>query len=325
MKLINLIISILAGVIFCGFILSPVFGAAPTPAPAPQPGAIRGKVYDAATGKGLSGVTLRAFDLNGDPAYKGGTRTGSGGSYILDQLQTGFYTLRADPGSIPGGSNYAVQYYNRKYSKDTADWIPTNSSGIDFPLAPPQQGWAIKGRVYDSVTGAGLAGILVTATGSLGHADAISDRLGNYEIAGLPVSWSGNTDTQYLVWAKTGYMIDQAVYVQQYYNQQSVFDLATWVSESAAGIDFPLRKGGVVTGTIRDEDTGTGIPDITVTVYDQDYTAISFQRTDENGFYSIRPFLTGDYRLYANTDYFHSQHSPQCYFNRWYERETNFY
>ena len=78
--------------------------------------------------------------------------------------------------------------------------------------------------------------------------------------------------------------------------------LATWVSESAAGIDFPLRKGGVVTGTIRDEDTGTGIPDITVTVYDQDYTAISFQRTDENGFYSIRPFLTGDYRLYANTD-----------------------
>ncbi len=109
----------------------------PTMPPAGPPGPIKGRVYDRVTGVGIGNVYVSAFPmLEGLQAY--GDMTNSGGYYTLNEhnpnLPSGLYILYCYAVESMGVRRYRDQYYNQKDDKALANYVPTNSSGIDFPL-----------------------------------------------------------------------------------------------------------------------------------------------------------------------------------------------
>ncbi len=100
-------------------------GPAPTPAPITM-GPISGRVYDRETGRGISGVYVRAFG----GMVSAGLSDGNG-YYRTSTLNAGSYTVLADSSSQP---EYRNQYYNQKDSAVQAWLVPSNTGGIDFPL-----------------------------------------------------------------------------------------------------------------------------------------------------------------------------------------------
>jgi len=90
-------------------------------------GPIQGRVYDRETGAGIADVYIRAL---------GGSMPGTGisdsqGYYTTGTLDRDTYVVYAD---VFNQRDYRAQYYNQKDEEVDATWVPSNSSGIDFPL-----------------------------------------------------------------------------------------------------------------------------------------------------------------------------------------------
>jgi hypothetical protein len=182
------------------------------------------------------------------------------------------------------------------------------------PTAAPPASGPISGRVYDHDTGAGLSGILVVATGTGGSGNDTTNSGGYYSISGLPVG-------TYRMEARPpgNAPANNPVYVRQYYNQVYSFNDALWVPTNCAGIDFPMIRGGTITGRVLDEQTEQGLGDIVLAVY-SGTSQICWTRSAANGSYTLRPLLTGDYTIFVSTDYRSIIHPEDCYTDQWYDR-----
>ncbi len=115
---------------------SPIPTATPLPrTPTPQPtptvkiviGPISGRVYDRVTGLGIANIYVRAV---GEPGLGSGI-SNSQGYYTTQILDISTYTVLADNFN---NFDYRKQYYDQKDSESQAFQVPSNSSGIDFPL-----------------------------------------------------------------------------------------------------------------------------------------------------------------------------------------------
>jgi len=108
---------------------SPVITVTPSPVPTPEIiiGPIRGRVYDRMTGEGIPDVYIRAL---GSPGASAGI-SDIDGYYATGELNADVYTVYAD---IFLQREYEQQYYDQKDSPTGATKVPSNSSGIDFPL-----------------------------------------------------------------------------------------------------------------------------------------------------------------------------------------------
>jgi len=107
--------------------------ASPQPTPQPTPtveiimGPIQGRVYDRETGAGIANIYVRAL---GDNIVSAGI-SDSQGYYNTGLLNIGIYVVYADTFNNP---DYRNQYYNQKDNENQATRVPSNTSGIDFPL-----------------------------------------------------------------------------------------------------------------------------------------------------------------------------------------------
>jgi hypothetical protein len=106
-------------------------------------GEITGTVTDSATGAGIWGICVDAFDGNGNDVGMGGY-TGRAGAYTIYNAPPGavrleFYsqpTAYSNPSC--GGTNYVTQYYSHKSSLATADPVSVTpnatTSGINTAM-----------------------------------------------------------------------------------------------------------------------------------------------------------------------------------------------
>ncbi|MEA1929227.1 MAG: hypothetical protein U9N73_13555 [Candidatus Auribacterota bacterium] len=103
----------------------------PTPSPSPTQGKvigpISGRVYDRVTGEGIPNVYVRA--LGGSMSSAG--ISDNNGDYTTGDINADVYTVFAD---IFLQREYAEQYYDQRPTQSGAAEVPSNSSGIDFPL-----------------------------------------------------------------------------------------------------------------------------------------------------------------------------------------------
>ena len=234
-------------------------------------GSIAGTVYDDATGEPLGGARVTAR-LAGEYPFVREAISGNDGTYILDQLIPGDYSLMATK------RDYVSQDYDEPVTIDGDD-----ITGIDFNLQP--------------IVVAGISGV-VTVYGSnepIEHALvwaissnhpfhwrwAITNEAGEYEIELL----SGEYMVQAWAWGYLAVATTDPIVVED---------------EVVTGIDFELLTldFGSISGTVYNAD---GEP-IAGALVDAGMVNGHFHkriRTDENGAYMFDQVLPGSYLMRA--------------------------
>jgi hypothetical protein len=264
-------------------------------------GSITGTVTAKETGAAVQGVSVVAYNAAGSVVSSGSTD--STGAYRIPGLAAGDYKLNFD-GNYTG---YLDQWYDNKADLSAATPITvTNAgttSGIDAALT---KGGAITGTVTDSVSGAPISGVSVTAydaTSGFWINSGSTNSTGVYTIVGL----AGSHKLRF----------SGAGYVEQWYkgkpDQSSATTVAVTAPNTASGINMVMVKGGTITGIVTDSATGTGIQYVYVDAYDAvtgSWAESGY--TNSSGVYSITGLASGGYKLRF------SSNSADGYVEQWY-------
>ncbi len=173
---------------------------------------------------------------------------------------------------------------------------------------------SISGTVTDAVTGEALSGIEVTVY------DATT---GNYVSSGYT-----GTDGTYTAGRlqsgsyKVQFHDHNGIYFDEWYNNKADFCAAYDVAVTAPSttiVNAALDRGGSITGTVTDAETGEALSGIAVAVYDATtYSYVSYGYTGTDGTYTAGRLQSGSYKVqfYANNG---------IYFDEWYDDKADFY
>lgn len=258
-------------------------------------GAVSGRVTDAATGTGLDDVSVEIYDLSGDRVET--ASTDATGQYTTQTvLRAGDYRVKFIPNDNGSACGYASEFYNHKPSSEAADLVritpPTSATNIDAAL---QLGSTISGRVT-AVVGAGIKNVSVQVYDSTGErvADGRTNAAGVYIIA--PALPSGSYRVGFFPRSD-----DAGRYLDEFYDDKTVLALSVPITlaapASATGIDAVLAQGGAITGRVTAAETGAGLPDVAVSVYNAAGDAIGYANTGIDGVYNTTALPSGMYRV----------------------------
>jgi hypothetical protein len=258
-----------------------------------QPGGtVSGTVTAAATGKPLRGICV---DINA--GFGGGTRTDKTGSFRMDQLPPGRYSVEFSGGCGNSGS-YAPQWFPGRTKQFNAALVTIRAdrvtSGIDAAM---RAGATLSGTVTNS-SGTGLSGICVmaadadnagfvdetglfledTQTGGTGRYRIVNLAAGQYQVAFFYCGFNGGPG-----------------YVTQWFpSQRSEEDagmLDVPAAASVTGLNAAMTRGGAISGTIKAPGfTGQSL-DICITATNR-ATHISTQ-TESGSNTSTAPYAIG--------------------------------
>lgn len=236
------------------------------------------------------GVEVCAIAAGDEPWQGQCTHTGTGGGYSIDALPSGEYRV-----AFHGSDDLLTQYYKGRATLAEAQAVKVSAgsatTGIDASL---QAGGRIAGRVTDALSGAPVEGIEACAhTQSGGWACAGTDANGQYTIEGLA---SGSYAVGFQPWSKN--------YLSAYYGGVEYESEATQVVLSAGatvtGIDMALKPGGEITGTVRDQSSGTPIEGAQVCASSDRPFSSSWPAcvsTGAGGRYTLTQLRSGDYQV----------------------------
>jgi photosystem II stability/assembly factor-like uncharacterized protein/5-hydroxyisourate hydrolase-like protein (transthyretin family) len=251
-------------------------------------GSIVGTVTDKNTAAGIQNVYVAAYNaVTG--LWASSDYTDSYGAYSITGLASGEYKLQFRNQS---NFNYLDQWYSSKADKASATAIsvtvPGTTSGINVALL---KGGSITGTVTDSVSGAAIPGVYVTAVdASTGEwiNSATTDSSGVYSIVGLAGSYK-------LRFSANGY-------VEQWSGDKADQTAATSVTVTApnatAGINMAMVKGGNISGIITDSTTEAVILGAYIDAYNTVTGSwVNSGYSDSSGAYSISGLASGNYKL----------------------------
>jgi 5-hydroxyisourate hydrolase-like protein (transthyretin family) len=228
---------------------------------------IRGRVTDAATGAPIANLDVWVADAGG--VGIGSARTDSNGVYVSPPLPDGHYFLRT----------FNNQGYRDEVFDDIAclvDCRVTNglplplvtglaTTGIDFAL---ERGGSIAGHVTDETTGSALTSVSVEILDRDGRYISTSwiQPDGSYRSTGLP-SGSYRARTR----NSNGY-VDEIHDNVTCIGGQCAPGAGSLISvvdpSTTGGIDFALRRGGQIRGSVRAAVSGDRIDNVSVGIFD---------------------------------------------------------
>jgi 5-hydroxyisourate hydrolase-like protein (transthyretin family) len=240
---------------------------------------INGTVLDAQNGMKLSSMVVAAYTLDGSELVE--ATTDSAGHYQLS-LPSGDYRLLAyDPNQV-----YATAFAGNAGSFDTSPAINSDQNGYDFALLP-----------------GGVAVGSVTANGPVGNPTVAAYNLDGTRRGFVQVSSSG----AYSILLPPGeYKLaaydDTQFYATEFFSAQPDFETANVVAiqgqRAATGINFHLAQAARIAGTVLNAEAPTPLPNMTVTAYTVDGSAVATATTDSSGrFVLVVP--AGTFRIVA--------------------------
>jgi hypothetical protein len=267
-----------------------------------DPGAsISGTVTDAATSDPIAGEEIEIYN--------------SAGNWVTyaDVAADGTYTSHS---GLPAGTFYARTYSYSGYINEVYDNLPClpictptsgtpivlttaeNRMGIDFAL---DKGGSISGTVTDAGTATGISGLRVDIYDGVGTrvASGYTDGSGTY---------TSNSPLAGGIFYATTY--NSGTYLDELYdNLPCPFDctpadgtaITVSLGVQTANINFALDRGGLISGTVTDAETGQGIDDVVVRIYDASGAYLTYGRTSADGSYTInRSLPTGSYFVWSD-------------------------
>lgn len=261
-------------------------------APTLLTGVIVGTVTAADTGNALSFVLVRAYANTGvvESDY-----TDQAGQYVLEDLQPGNYTLRFGQKSPYGG-----EWHENQPAQTTAAPIAVTSGTTTTIHAVLEIGGVISGVVTASDTGLPLADVTVRISDSSGEEVAFdtTDSQGQYSITGL-------TSGLHTVLFSPAVVGDAKAYLAEWYNDKVNATAADTIMLTAPNltpnINAALARGGQISGTVTAADTGDGLSNIRVEVYDDEGDVFLAVSTDAAGNYMTSALPNGRYRILFET------------------------
>lgn len=210
---------------------------------------ISGKVWDFETGAGLAGVTV---------IFTGGaTNTDENGAYSMTVPYGWIGTVTLS--NKPGGTFWQTDH--QAYTNVTEDQEFQDYMWVPQPI--------ISGMVRDSYTGAGVAGVTVSFTGS-GSCTSTTDPSGGYTLS-VPYGATGivtlaNTNTVNGGFSPTSR------------------DYSVAVTDDQLSQDFTWFGPPVISGTVRDFHTGGGVEGVVLSFAG---SCSCTSTTDPSGYYSL--------------------------------------
>ncbi len=273
-----------------------VFGAA-LPASAAGTASISGTVTASDGGAALQGIGVTWFVFDEFGSASGGltTETASDGSFTLDNLEAGEYTL----GFTDASDTYLNAWYGGVDVFDDAQRITLADAevvvGADVAL---DAAGMVSGTVLDAVTNDPLENVQVFASfydeeGGGTFAYATTDVNGEYTIVGmLPalgwvIGFDGSADG----------------YVTEYYdnapNEFSATPVEVVAGQTTEGIDAALDQGGSITGSVAlAANPSTGVGGVEIQAFD-DFGNTFYAYTFGDGAFEMLGVPAGEYRLKA--------------------------
>jgi 5-hydroxyisourate hydrolase-like protein (transthyretin family) len=263
-----------------------------------QFGSLSGRVFDVATGTGLTNPAVCAYTTT--TALFGCTAPNASGQYEIDNVPPGNYYVRTF-----NGIGYINQVYNDVTPADCCSVsIGTQvtvrpaltTSSVDFGLS---LGGRIGGRITDAVTGAGVPNAFIQVFDVAGKyiMGGSTDQLGNYtSYGGLPAG------TYFVRTSNSGGYFNQLYSGKAWIGQSVTTGTPVGVAVGATTtINFALSPGGgIISGRLTDATSGVGLANASVNVYDTTGTFLGGSLVDPSGNYVIDTGLaTGSY--YART------------------------
>jgi hypothetical protein len=215
-------------------------------------GGIGGRITSQSGGAGIASAGVNVYDASGSRI--GGSGVDGSGNYTVSGLSAGSYYVWTY-----NGENYIDQLYQGHVCYDASSCAVTNgtpvvvtagaTTTIDFALAV---GGQIAGRVTETGTSTGLAGVSISISNANGVivANRQTDSTGAFVTQGLPPA------TYYVRTSNTPGYVDKV-----FDNRQCLAcnpNIGTPIVVTAGAIqtaNFALDRGGVVAGRITDANS----------------------------------------------------------------------
>jgi hypothetical protein len=253
-----------------------------------------GAARDAASAP-ISGVTIRAFDLNGTQV--GAVNTSASGTFSIGGLLAGRYFVRADAATVGyvGKLFDDIPCVNCSVFAGMQVVVNTNATttGIDFALDAAAE---ITGTVTNAQTSAPLQSVTVQAylTNGSFASSALTNAMGIYTIRGLP------PDTYFAVTSTTQNVVNELYDDIPCPGCSGVLVTTGTPIQGAAraaatGIDFALEPGATITGTVTDEITGLPLQGSSVSIVDETNRQMGSATTNAAGVYVVGGLRGGSY------------------------------
>jgi hypothetical protein len=258
---------------------------------------ISGLVTDASGNPLKADVSLFGLQHNTFHASRAAVRTDSAGHYSMKVQLNDTVVVFAESGKA-----YLPQYYNnqRTFTEANRIAITGDVTGINFALAlKPVLPNGISGAITDSAKNgiqAHVAAFLVKNGRPDKGIETISDSLGNYAFADIPV---GNYILQ--VFPFNGYSPTYFKYDgSQTFDWRKADSVVVDSVEVATGVNFivvpRIDTGfGRFHGTVR--SNGAAVPGVSVYIVNANQNVVSYGITDANGVYTISDVAAGVFHV----------------------------
>jgi hypothetical protein len=271
--------------------------------------AIAGQVQDAFTGQPLAGMHVTAYGSAGQ--WIGPADTDETGSFLVSGLASG--VAFAVAGSWP----YRRELYSGIPCETGCDvtagtpiavTVGQTTAGIDFALGRLGE---ISGTITRLADGSPMSFAQVAVWDEEGdqYSYATADVDGEYRIAGLDAG-------RYFVTTQTGAELVDEVYddvpCDPSCDPTTGTPLTVSLGHTTAGVDFELRRTGIISGTLSDAVTGgpISVPDpfqpAVVAVFDGSGT-LRASGYSVGGAYQVSGLLTGTYYVKASHPFYRSE------------------
>ena len=289
--------------------------AAPAASSAQPPGAIAGRVRDAATGLPVAGIEVQVLLYPGDTLVAGRAVTDAAGRYRIDDLFPEVYLAQV----VHGAAGYVGQIYARvpcwgglafrerfnSFSCGFDTIVPDaitvepgrRARGVDFSL---DRGGVIAGTVTEASTGLPLGGVAVELTRVGGPRTlTATDAEGRYRFEGLAPAdyWLQTLDTPDL--ADELFPGFHCPYEDCSMSFREDFRVRVALGAVVEGIDFALEALGGIAGRVADASINQVLPGMTVTAYGPDGRAHASTETNVPGLFLLRDLPPGVYYVVA--------------------------
>lgn len=232
-------------------------------------GMVSGQVVNDTTGEAVSNVKLTAS--SGYALGQQETETGEQGEFAFAELVPGEYTFVVDDDELVVMS-------------DALQLDLEEGQTIDDLRIAVMQGAIATGRVYDSDTGSGVAGVTMVAypsniPGASTKRDILTDSNGTFRIPGLH---AGSWRIEYR---------DIKGYPNM--NWENRKEVVTALGQTISGLDFPVSRGLYISGTVVNEK-GEPITDGNVSGQLRNGRHHDSTTLDDRGSFAIYGFGPGD-------------------------------
>ncbi len=252
-------------------------------------GTISGKVTSALTKTPLQGIFVCAREpeslVSGDCET-----TEAGGTYALEGLPPGSYTLEFEP---EGESEYAAQYYNAHDVPAQGERIAVGPGSEVHADAALKLGGSVSGQVTAAVGQTPIGGVVVCAWfASAEEASRCNetDSGGRYLLTGLP-------EGRYKIHFDD--FFGELNVAPQFFSGRASYgeadEITVTANHATLNINASVGQGAEIKGAVTDAETGLPVWGYLACAYEADGEQAGCTETDDNGDYTITSLQGGDY------------------------------